>query len=208
MITNDDDTIRALRNAMAIEARGHHLDPEIAATALSRIDPGRRSRRRRLRLYAAVAMTVIVVAAIAVVYSLATTATEPHRRVAPAGTSCAHAVVTSPLPNWARDGFSPNAYVEPHVTGTHDQIIGVLFAKPLRSPPANGHQNKILWVAKDHSAGTLKITARLAGSSQVVTRTIADGPGPSIIDMPAPGCWQLTLTWSGHRDTVSLPYSR
>ena len=207
MITNDDDTIRALRTAMAIETRGHHLTPEVAATVLSRIDPEPRSRRRRLRLYAAVATTVIVVAAIAVIYSLAASTTKPARRVAPAGTSCAHAVITSVLPSWARAGFTPDAYLQPHVTGTQDEIIGVLFANPLRSPPANGQQNKILWVAKDHGAGSLKITARLAGSSRVVTRIVADGPGPSIIDMPAPGCWQLTLTWSGHRDTVSLPYS-
>jgi len=32
------------------------------------------------------------------------------------------------------------------------------------------------------------------------------GPGPSIVDVPAPGCWRLTLSWSARRDSLDLQY--
>lgn len=105
--------------------------------------------------------------------------------------------------------FSPGGgYVWPHVTGAHGGIIGVLFADPLRAAPANGHNNKILWIAKvNKGIGPLTIRALLEGSDRTVTRTVAGGPGPSIINLPAAGCWQLTLTWPGHHDTLALPYA-
>jgi hypothetical protein len=44
------------------------------------------------------------------------------------------------------------------------------------------------------------------GTSEPVRRTVAGGPGPSIVDLPAAGCWRLALTWSGHTDTMDLVY--
>jgi hypothetical protein len=35
---------------------------------------------------------------------------------------------------------------------------------------------------------------------------VPGGPGPSIINLPAPGCWTLHLSWSGHRDELKLRY--
>jgi len=43
---------------------------------------------------------------------------------------------------------------------------------------------------------------------------VGGGPGPSIIDLPATGCWRFTLTWStfglssgpSFRDTLDLRY--
>jgi len=29
---------------------------------------------------------------------------------------------------------------------------------------------------------------------------------PSIINLPAPGCWTLHLSWSGHTDELKLRY--
>jgi hypothetical protein len=29
---------------------------------------------------------------------------------------------------------------------------------------------------------------------------------PSIINLPAPGCWTLHLSWSGHTDQLKLRY--
>ncbi len=40
----------------------------------------------------------------------------------------------------------------------------------------------------------------------VVRRQVTGGPGPSIINLPAPGCWQLDLRWSGHSDTMAVVY--
>jgi len=40
-----------------------------------------------------------------------------------------------------------------------------------------------------------------------VTETVAGGPGPSYVNMPSPGCWRMTLTWSGYRDSLDLDYA-
>jgi hypothetical protein len=45
-----------------------------------------------------------------------------------------------------------------------------------------------------------------------VMRQVTGGPGPSIVDLPAAGCWRLTLTWRQDpgrrqvRDTLDLAY--
>lgn len=207
MTDQDERTIQALRAAMATATRDHHLDRTAAVAVLDQITSTRPARPRRSREYLAIAAACLVVAGAAVgVYAVRGSGPRSSHTPTGARSACDGAVVTSALPLWARGGFSPNAYVNPHVTGATGDIIGVLFTDPLRSPPASGVNNKILWVAKDHGSGPLLIRAHLEGSDQVVTRTVAGGPGPSIIDMPAPGCWQLTLTWSGHTDTTALPY--
>ena len=43
--------------------------------------------------------------------------------------------------------------------------------------------------------------------SQPVRRALPGGPGPSIIDLPAAGCWRLTLRWSGRSDVLDLRYA-
>jgi len=90
-------------------------------------------------------------------------------------------------------------------------IAALLFADPLLAPPPLTHRNKILWVSRLATNGSpLFISAqRVVGSNavgQVVKRQVAGGPGPSIIDLPVAGCWQLNLRWSGHHDTVDLEY--
>ena len=134
----------------------------------------------------------------------------------PAGAgSCASAVVYSSLPTWARAGFTPPSQAMPHVLGSRGDIVAVLWARhdPLVTPTPPGRANKILWVSKLPATGgsSLEITARQliggAAVGAVQRRTVAGGPGPSTIDMPAAGCWQFTLRWSGHVDTVDLPYA-
>lgn len=96
----------------------------------------------------------------------------------------------------------------PYVVGDHDKILGVLFGYPLRSPAGPGRANKILWVpriAAQHDP--LKIRAALTGSTRHAFRQVDGGPGPSIIDMPAAGCWIFSLSWSGRTDTVAVPYN-
>jgi hypothetical protein len=209
VIADDEQTIRALRNAMAGQVRDHRLDPAVTSAALARLDTAASRTRHRIGEYVAVAATFVVVAGVAVgVYAARgsdSSAGGGPRQAA--NSACSGAVVTSALPEWARAGFSPDAYVNPHVTGASGKIVGVLFVDPLRSPPRSGVGNKILWVAKDPGTGPLVIRARLDGSSQTASSTVAEGPGPSILDLPAPGCWQLTLTWSGQTDSVALPYA-
>jgi hypothetical protein len=101
------------------------------------------------------------------------------------------------------------------VLGARGDMVAVHWARqdPLVTPVPPDRGNKILWVSKlPLSAGSsLEITARqLTGGTAagaVQRRTVAGGPGPSLIDMPAAGCWQFTLRWSGHVDTVDLPYA-
>jgi hypothetical protein len=127
---------------------------------------------------------------------------------------CTAAVVTGPLPAWARDGFEPPDQSVPHVEGVGGDIVGVVFAQPLHALASAGTENKILWVARPgatadsgDSLGTeLTIRARLNGVGTTTSTTLAGGPGPSVVDVPAPGCWTVTLTWSGRTDTVALPY--
>jgi hypothetical protein len=117
-------------------------------------------------------------------------------------------VRTDVLPPWARTGFSdPEPSGIPYVMGSNGQIIGVLFGFPLRAPPSPEHGNKILWVPRAvDGPGPLLIDARLDGSDLRVTRTVPEGPGPSGVDLPRPGCWHLQLRWPGAVDAVDLRY--
>jgi hypothetical protein len=109
---------------------------------------------------------------------------------------------------WARSGFTPPDQSVPYVLGTKDQIVGVLFGYPLRSPPRPDRANKILWVSRSTAQrDPLKIQATLTGSTRRTSRQVYGGPGPSIIDMPSAGCWIFRLSWSGRTDTVAVPYS-
>lgn len=206
---DDEQTIRALRQAMQTEGHGHRFDVEMVADVLDRVDVSQSTRRRRARGYLAVAAACLVVVAAGVtVYAIRGSADQSgHITPATAGSACAGAVVTSALPAWARAGFSPDAYVEPHVTGSKGGIVGILFVNPLRAHQSPGTNNKILWVAEDPGSTPLVIRAHREGSGREVTRTVSGGPGPSIIDMPTPGCWELTLTWSNHTETAALPYA-
>lgn len=120
------------------------------------------------------------------------------------GPSCV--AVDGVLPAWARGGFSDPEPVQPHVLGDHGEIVGVLWG-PLSAPPTPDLGNKILWVAREPSGGPLVITAH-RGTEPPTVQVLPDGPGPSNVDLPAPGCWTLDLTWPGHTDSVRLPYDR
>jgi hypothetical protein len=129
--------------------------------------------------------------------------------------ACASAVVYGSLPVWARAGFNPPNTAMPYVLGARGDIVAVLWARhdPLVIPTPPGRNNKILWVSKLSGpvGSNLQITARrLTGGTTVgpvQQRVVVGGPGPSIIDMPAAGCWQFTLRWGRHTDTVDLPYA-
>lgn len=129
-----------------------------------------------------------------------------------APTGCTARVEARPLPEWATAGFYGGTSV-PHVLGGKGEIVAVLFGNPLSQNPDDGRNNKILWVSRpaptpaDPAApATLVITATLDGTGTRVTREVAGGPGPSIIDMPRAGCWHLDLRWSGRSDTMDLVY--
>ena len=112
------------------------------------------------------------------------------------------------IPSWARTGFSEAEPKVPHIVGAGGQITAILFGDRLSSPPAKDRSNKILWVSKDVWQGVTDLRIRAVDGKDVVERTVPGGPGPSNIDLPHAGCWQLTLRWAGRHDTLSLRYDR
>jgi hypothetical protein len=149
-----------------------------------------------------IARVLLVVAGLGVLLSASVA-------VVPAST-CRSEVSGGVLPSWARVGFSEPRPRAAHVIGEHGRIAAILFGSQLHSPPSPDVNNKILWVSRTGAEGPLRIRATLAGSGERAAREIADGPGPSSVDLPAPGCWQVALQWGpgpDQRDTLALVYS-
>jgi hypothetical protein len=195
----DQQTITALRDANDIAVRDHHLETGAAASAWSAAHAPRRRMERALAIAAGVVGAVGLATALAVSGNNGKHANPPV-----SGSTCAANTTTAPLPTWAQAGFSPAGLHTPHVLSEHGNIIAVLFVQPRVHQPAGTH-NKILWVARA-GYGPLHIRAHLEGTSQTVTRELPNGPGPSYVDMPAAGCWQMRLTWSKYDDTINLQY--
>src|SRR5690348_14865986 len=86
---------------------------------------------------------------------------------AAASNGCAGQPPVSPLPVWARSGFSPPDIAVPHVTGAAGNIVAILWATPnaLHAPALPDRANKILWVSRV-SSGPMTIRATLAGSTR------------------------------------------
>lgn len=127
--------------------------------------------------------------------------------------ACASQVKFGVLPTWARTGFSDPKPRMPYELGRSGDIAALVFGFPLLSPPPRTHNNKILWVSRvaPRPGSNLRIAAqRMEGGHPVgtpVSRSVIGGPGPSIIDLPASGCWRLTLRWSGRVDSLDLNYA-
>ena len=132
---------------------------------------------------------------------------------AAAGAVCSAQVSHSVIPEWARTGFSDPRPRVPYAAGRFGRIVGILFGYPLRSPEAPGRSNKILWVSRAsvRTPTALWIRAqRMRGDRPIgspVGHVVRNGPGSSYFDVPAPGCWRLTLSWAGRTDTLDLVYS-
>jgi hypothetical protein len=142
----------------------------------------------------------------------ATPAAKTSHSVSAATKNCPSSITPRSLPTWARAGFQPPTFPMPYIVGDRGDIVAILWADhdPLHAPPLAQRNNKILWVSKVIPGGPftpLLIQATLDGTSQIVTRQVPGGPGPSIINLPAAGCWSLDLSWSGHHDHLTLRYS-
>jgi hypothetical protein len=168
--------------------------------------------RHRRRVVAGLA-TATAVAAVAVAVPMAMNSERSGRTAPPAnsgttapGASCVDPVPSRVLPGWARTGFTDPRPRMPYVMGDSGAIAAILFAQPLTTPPSPDHSNKILWVSRDNDGSSLRVTARLLDGSATATRVVDGGPGPSIIDLPRPGCWHLTLQWGDNSDTLNLAY--
>jgi hypothetical protein len=180
--------------------------------------PRARSRRLRLATVTAVLSGLVTASVAALALVLLGHA---HRAVRPAGLgahparvlACRSEVQIGVLPVWARAGFSEARPRMRYELGASGRIAAIPFGA-LNSPPAANHNNKILWVS--HASPTdpgasLRILAQRMTETRrdgaPVMRAVSGGPGPSIINLPLPGCWRFTLRWSGQTDQLDLQYN-
>jgi hypothetical protein len=153
---------------------------------------------------------LVALASVVVAVPFAVNTPSPN---AAAASSCQARVSHAVIPVWARAGFTgPHPHV-PYVLGRSGRIVAILFGYPLRSPVAPHRNNKILWVSRTFPTRptALWIRAQRMVASQPsgapVEHVVRGGPGPSYLDLPQPGCWRLTLSWAGRRDSLDLAYS-
>ena len=118
--------------------------------------------------------------------------------------AAACAVDKGVLPEWARTGFSEAEPKMPHVLGRGGEIAAILFGDPLSAPPDADRANKVLWVPRETPLTYTRLAITARQGERTVTRKV--DLGPSYVDLPAPGCWQLTLAWKGHQDALALNY--
>jgi len=172
--------------------------------------------RQRIAPFAVAAAAAAVIAAATVAAVTLTDDSDPGSPAgpAPSGPSdvaqCRVDYDPAPLPEWARAGFTPPDQAVPYVLGDEGDIVAILWDThhPLEAPPAEGENNKILWVARvGPGDGPLEIRATLEGTGQTATRSVSPAPGPSGIDLPSAGCWSVDLTWGSHHDHLMLGYA-
>jgi hypothetical protein len=120
---------------------------------------------------------------------------------------CAGTVLTdADPPVWAQGGWNVvkgQPWGVPWALGTGGQAVAYLFARQLvagNSPRVDGTNNKILWVAKGNPAN-FAVEALPPGGTQAV---VTVNGGPSIVDVPSPGCWTFRLSWGSAPATSTI----
>lgn len=178
----------------------------LAADAPHRPDHASRARRGVRRQRIVVAGPVAIAVAVLVVLGSVWVAHNPGTQTAVQAPSACQPLLSSPIPQWASAGFTGTTY-PPFAYSASRDMVAIVFGDPLTAPPAADHNNKILWVSRSGTGENLVITGHLEGTSRTVTIDTGASPGPSIVDMPASGCWQLDLRWGEHSDSINLRWS-
>jgi len=126
-------------------------------------------------------------------------------------TAAAGACVAAPIhrgapPAWTASAWSSSSpgFRLPYSLASGNSAAAFLWVRLRAGDPSNP-TNKVLWVMRYPRQGTpLRILARWGASAAVTARSSwpADSsPGeiyPSYLNLPRPGCWELTLSWSSH----------
>lgn len=181
---------------------------ELGRRAAHRTDLAERARRGvRRRRITVFGPAVVVLAVLVILGSIWVGRPGSSPPAAQPPSACSPLLTTAP-PVWARDGFSGRSY-PPFAYSASGNLVAIVFGDPLTAPPAADHNNKILWVSRQSSygAGNLVITGHLEGTDRTVRIDTGTSPGPSIVDMPAAGCWHLELSWAGNSDSIDLRWS-
>lgn len=155
---------------------------------------------------------LLILLAVGCTSSPAQVRTSPSFPVQTFAGGCAGTVLTNATPPvWAQGGWTHpkgTPWDVPWALGTNGDSVAYLFAAQLvagSSPRVNGTNNKVLWETKeDPSGGNVTVEGRPLGQSQpVVTIT----GGPSIVDVPTPGCWSFRLSWgTGGQQTSTINF--
>lgn len=121
---------------------------------------------------------------------------------------CSDTVLTdAEPPAWAQGGWQVETgapWPVPWAFGTQHTFVAFLFSTRLvagPSPRVDGTNNKILWVTKDSppAANAVVVGSPVGESLPVITFP----DGPSIVDLPLPGCWAFHPSWSTKGQPVS-----
>src|SRR5579862_1204148 len=111
-------------------------------------------------------------------------------------------------PRWAA-GSNPPASTR-YTVAAHDTAVAFLFGYPLRAGNASSPFNKILWIVRTPGSGLTIRATPLHARRPVVAIKVADSAGaqiyPSYVNVPAAGCWHMTVRWAGGTDSVNVPY--
>ena len=113
-------------------------------------------------------------------------------------------------PGWASSAHPPPIR---YALAERGGAAAFLFGYPLMARHPRPYSDKILWVVSSARDGRpLRITGQpLGAAAPVVSSTwpADSSPGeiyPSEVVVPTAGCWQFTLAWHGHSDTINLRY--
>jgi len=122
---------------------------------------------------------------------------------------CAGTVLTNAEPPlWTQGGFSHTKgtpWGVPWAPGSGGNAVAFVFARQLvagTSPRADGTNNKVLWVVKGTPTNFV-VEGIPPGRTKAV---VSVNGGPSIVDVPSPGCWKFQLTWGAAQvaSTINL----
>jgi hypothetical protein len=118
---------------------------------------------------------------------------------------CAGTVVSNnEPPQWSQGGWSHTKgtpWPVPWTAAASGDAVAFVFAGRLvagPSPRVDGSNNKVLWELREPVQ--FIVEGRPSGNS---TPVVTVPGGPSIVDVPTPGCWTFRLIPANHPSQVS-----
>jgi len=149
-------------------------------------------------------------ASVAVLVCGCNSSQQPAARAGPSAQvfagGCAGTVLTNAEPPlWAQGGWTHakgTPWPVPWAIAVPGDAVAFVFANELvagSSPRSDGSANKVLWVVKDPKS--FVVEGRPLGQAQPVVTV--DG-GPSIVDLPTPGCWTFQVLRGKQSSVINL----
>jgi hypothetical protein len=154
------------------------------------------------------ARTLIAAAAVSAVTVTVAVALAPWNttRAGAAGACVPTVIHRGGPPSWSAPAWSDSSpgFKLPYALASADSAAAFFWVR-LRAGAPIDPANKVLWVMRYPRHGSpLRILARYGRTPALRARSSwpADSsPGeiyPSYLNLPKPGCWQLTLRWGSH----------